>query len=411
MKTLPAMTATMLLAILTSPAAAQDAKVDGLAPTPPMGWNSWNHYACDIDETLIKATADAIVSSGLRDAGYTYVNLDDCWHGERDADGNIQPDPVRFPSGMKALGDYLHERGLKFGIYSDAGSMTCAGRPGSQGFEYQDAAQYARWGVDYIKYDWCNTGGAEEMRNPREAYRTIGRAIVASGRPMVLSICEWGDHEPWLWGKQYGHLWRTTGDIVNCWDCTLGHGHWASSGILPILDQQDAIRAHSGPDGWNDPDMMEVGNLPTLAQNRSHFAMWAMLPAPLIIGTDVPGMDPAIRDTLANPQLVALNQDPLGRPAFRWIGTPNYEVWARSLDGGDWAIAMLNRTGEPQEIAIDWAKVPLEDTQFGINSQVATTRYALRDLWTGAAAGDTGRPLVRRLGAHESAVFRLVAGE
>ena len=260
-----------------------------LAATPPMGWNSWNHYGCNIDEALIKRTADALVASGLRDAGYRYVNLDDCWHGARDERGDIQPDPERFPSGMKALGDYLHARGLKFGIYSDAGEKTCAGRPGSQGREFQDAAQYARWGVDYVKYDWCATGTGAAQRNPREAYVTMARAIAASGREMVLAICEWGENQPWLWGRGIGQLWRTTGDITNCWDCEIGHGSWSSSGILPILDKQRAVRGFAGPGGWNDPDMMEVGNLPTLAENRSHFAMWAMLAAPLIIGTDVPG--------------------------------------------------------------------------------------------------------------------------
>ncbi len=223
---------------LAAPTAAQ--KAEGLALTPPMGWNSWNHYGCNIDEALIRRTADALVASGLRDAGYVYVNLDDCWHGERDAQGAIQPDPQRFPSGLKALGDYLHARGLKFGIYSDAGATTCAGRPGSRGHEFADARQYAAWGVDYVKYDWCATGTGAAQRNPREAYATMSRAIAAAGRPMVLAICEWGENEPWSWGRDYGHLWRTTGDITNCWDCEESHGNWSSFGVLPILDKQRA---------------------------------------------------------------------------------------------------------------------------------------------------------------------------
>ncbi len=398
-------TATLLAGLGITPATAQ--KIEGLAPTPPMGWNSWNHYGCNIDENLIRETADALVASGLRDAGYVNVNLDDCWHGERDAAGNIRPDPERFPSGMKALGDYLHARGLKFGIYSDAGTNTCAGRPGSQGYEFQDARRYAEWGVDYVKYDWCATGEDEEQRNPREAYRTMSRAIAASGRPMVLSVCEWGDNEPWLWAGQYGHLWRTTGDITNCWDCTVGHGSWSSSGILPILDQQDELRPHGGPDGWNDPDMMEVGNLPTLAENRSHFAMWAMLAAPLIIGTDVPGMTPEITAVLANPGLIAINQDRLGRGAMKWIATPQWEAWAKPLADGEWAIALLNRSGETQRVEIDWASVELKDDTFGHRAEFAQQAYAMTDAWSGAAAGDTRRKLARELAPRDTAVFRL----
>ncbi len=397
--------AIVLGSLSASPGAAQ--KIEGLAPTPPMGWNSWNHYGCNIDEALIRETADALVSSGLRDAGYVNVNLDDCWHGERDENGNIQADPERFPSGMKALGDYLHARGLKFGIYSDAGTQTCAGRPGSQGYEFQDARRYAEWGVDYIKYDWCNTGEGAEQRNPREAYRTMSRAIAASGRPMVLSVCEWGDNEPWLWAGQYGHLWRTTGDIINCWDCTVGHGAWSSSGILPILDQQDKLRSFGGRDGWNDPDMMEVGNLPTLAENRSHFAMWAMLAAPLIIGSDVPGMTPEITAILANKRLIAINQDPLGRGAMKWIATPDWEIWAKPLTDGEWAIAMLNRGDEAQSISIDWAAVELKDDTFGHRAEFAQRSYTLTDAWSGKAAGDTRTALTSKVAPRDTAVFRL----
>ena len=391
--------------LCTAPAAAQ--KAEGLALTPPMGWNSWNHYACEIDETLIKRTADAMVSSGLRDAGYVYVNLDDCWHGERDAQGNIQPDPKRFPSGMKALGDYLHEHGLKFGIYSDAGAMTCAGRPGSQGHEFEDARQYAAWGVDYVKYDWCNTGEGVAQRNPREAYATISRAIAESGRPMILSICEWGDHEPWLWGKEIGHLWRTTGDITNCWDCQLGHGNWWSNGILPILDKQVPLRQYSGPGGWNDPDMMEVGNMATAAEDRSHFAMWAMLAAPLIMGTDVTGMTAQTRAILTNPRIIAIDQDSLGRSAMRWRGYPDYDIWAKPLAGDRWAIALLNRSNQPQQISVDWVHGELRDDLTGRDPAFGSRTYAIENAWTGAAEGTTAKPLERRVGPRDTLVFTL----
>ena len=396
---------------LATPSLAQEAAPladPGLAATPPMGWNSWNHYGCNIDEALIERTADALVASGLRDAGYAYVNLDDCWHGARDERGDIQPDPQRFPSGMKALGDYLHARGLKFGIYSDAGEKTCAGRPGSQGREFQDAAQYARWGVDYVKYDWCATGTGPAQRNPREAYATMARAIAASGRPMVLSICEWGENQPWSWGRGVGQLWRTTGDITNCWDCEVGHGAWSSSGILPILDKQRPLRGFSGPGGWNDPDMMEVGNLPSLAENRSHFAMWAMLAAPLIIGTDVPGMKPEIRAILTNPRLIAIDQDALGIAAFRWIGTPETEVWARPLSGGRWAIAALNRSGVARSVTVDWAALgELKDDLKGYRADFGKQMFALRDAWTGRPAGDTARPWIAALAPRDTAVVVL----
>ena len=403
------MTYRLLLSIAAllcaAPAAAQ--KAEGLALTPPMGWNSWNHYGCNIDEALIHQTADALVKSGLRDAGYIYVTLDDCWQVSRDAHGDIQADPQKFPSGMKALGDYLHSRGLKFGIYSDAGAKTCAGRPGSQGHEFQDARQYAAWGVDYVKYDWCNTGSGAAERNPREAYGTMSKAIAASGRPMILSICEWGDHQPWLWGRDYGHLWRTTGDITNCWDCELGHGNWLSHGILNILDMQLPLRAHAGPDGWNDPDMLEVGNLPTLEENRSHFAMWAMLSAPLILGTDVPGMTPAIRDVLANPRIVAIDQDPLGIPAFRWRATPQVELWAKPLADERWAIAALNRSDDRRPVTIDWLHGELRDDMHSRDPAFATRTYALTDAWTGRQAGTTATPLQTTLAPRDTLVFIL----
>jgi alpha-galactosidase len=396
-----------LVAALLLPAAATAQKAPGLALTPPMGWNSWNRYGCQIDQKLIEQTADAMVSSGLRDAGYVYVNIDDCWQGTRDGHGDIQPDAARFPGGMKALGDYLHQRGLKFGIYSDAGAETCAGRPGSQGHEFQDAAQYARWGVDYVKYDWCNVGDGAAQRNPREAYATISAALAASGRPMVLSICEWGRSDPWLWAGDYGHLWRTTGDITNCWDCVVGHGNWFASGVLPILDQQDAIRGYAGPGRWNDPDMLEVGNLPTLNDDRSHFAMWTMLAAPLIVGTDVAALGPEARAVLANPRLVAIDQDALGIEAFKWIARPGLDVWARPLSGGRWAVALLNRGDTPKDARIDWAAVSLEDNLKGKRADLASTRYRLTDAWTGQAAGTTAAPLERTLAPHDTLVFTL----
>jgi len=403
-----AIAASLLAAALAlAPAAAVAQKFPDLAGTPPMGWNSWNHYGCEIDETLVRRTADALVASGMRDAGYVYVNIDDCWQGQRDADGFLQADPERFPSGIAALADYVHERGLKLGIYSDAGTRTCAGRPGSQAHEYQDALQFARWGVDYLKYDWCNTGSGVAQRNPREAYATMRDALHAAGRPIVFSICEWGDNRPWEWAGEIGHLWRTTGDIVNCWNCELGHGSWSSFGVLNILDKQAGLRRYAGPGGWNDPDMMEVGNLPTLAENRSHFALWAMLAAPLIAGTDVIGMKPEIAAILTNPRIVAIDQDPLGLQGFAWLRTPEIEAWARPLAEERWAIAVLNRSDSRRTHTIDFAQHPLSDDLNQKFARIGERHFRITEAWTGTASGTTRAPLTVTLAPRDTAVFVL----
>ena len=278
-----------------------------LAATPPMGWNSWNKFGCDVSEALIRDTADALVASGMRDAGYQYLVVDDCWQVDRDAEGRILADPARFPNGMKAVADYVHARGLKFGIYSDAGAKTCQGRPGSNGFEEIDAASYAAWGVDYLKYDWCSNEGVDA----RIAYVTMRDALRATRRPIVFSMCEWGTSKPWEWARGVAHLWRTTGDILDCWDCT---NTWGGAGWTVLLDKQVGLDKYAGPGGWNDPDMLEVGNPGlTVPESRAHFTMWCMLAAPLMAGNDLRGMAPEIRDILVNPEVIAVDQDPLGR--------------------------------------------------------------------------------------------------
>jgi alpha-galactosidase len=384
-------------------AAAPVYKYASLAQTPPMGWNSWNTFGCNISEALIRETADAMVKSGMRDAGYVYVNIDDCWHGGRDANGVIQANGARFPSGIKALADYVHAKGLRLGIYSDAGEKTCGGHPGSQGHEYQDALQYSRWGVDYLKYDWCNT----EDRQAAEAYRTMAKAIVAAGRPMVFSICEWGTNKPWSWGAPLGHLWRTTGDITNCWDCTVGHGSWTSSGVMQILDKQDDLRKHGGPGHWNDPDMMEVGNMPAVNEDRAHFAMWAMLAAPLIAGNDVRKMSDATRAILTNKDVIAVDQDPLGLSGFAHRKEAGVEIWIKPLAGDAWALALLNRNREARPVTIDWKKQRFEDALNHRDTVFAKTTYALRNLFARAAAGTTAAPLKVVVAGHDVAMFRL----
>ena len=257
---------------------------NGLARTPPMGWNSWNKFACNVSEKLIKEMADAMVTSGMRDAGYIYLVIDDCWQIDRDAQGNILPDPQRFPSGMKALADYIHSKGLKFGLYSDAGTLTCQKRPGSRGYEFQDARQYAAWDVDYLKYDWCSTS----TQNAQASYSIMRDALLKAGRPIVFSICEWGTAKPWLWARDVGNLWRTTGDIQDCWDCKRD---WGGMGVVHILDLQDGLQSYAGPGHWNDPDMLEVGNGGmTTTEYRAHFSLWCLLASPLMAGNDLRSM-------------------------------------------------------------------------------------------------------------------------
>ncbi|MGB8988128.1 MAG: glycoside hydrolase family 27 protein, partial [Candidatus Sulfotelmatobacter sp.] len=343
----------------------------GLAATPPMGWNSWNKFACNVSEDMIKSMADAMVKSGMTDAGYQYVNIDDCWQVSRDANGNIVADPQHFPHGMKAVGDYIHSLGLKFGVYSDAGSKTCAGRPGGLGHEYQDALQYAAWGVDYLKYDWCNT----TTQDAKASYANIRAALDTSGRAIVLSICEWGTAKPWLWGKEAGgNLRRTTGDIKDRWG---GPEKWpdgtcCSNGVLGILDQQVGLQSYAGPGHWNDPDMLEVGNGGmTDTEYRSHFSLWAILAAPLIAGNDLRDMRPEIHDILTNKEVIAIDQDAMGREGERVWRNGDLEVWSKQLQNGSRAVILLNRGSAEQNISARW-----EDLGYPTNITAS-----VRDLW------------------------------
>jgi alpha-galactosidase len=374
MKTSRSVLGTLLGALLlVTVAVAQESAAPSanLALTPPMGWNSWNKFACNVSEDMIKGMADAVVKSGMKDAGYEYVNIDDCWQVSRDARGNIVADPQRFPHGMKAVGDYIHSLGLKFGVYSDAGSKTCAGRPGGLGHEYQDAIQYAAWGVDYLKYDWCST----TTQDAKASYANIRAAVDAAGRPIVLSICEWGTAKPWLWGKEAGgNLWRTTGDISDRWE---GHNKWpdgscCSDGMLAILDLQVGLASYAGPGHWNDPDMLEIGNGGMSdTEYRAHFSLWAMLAAPLIAGNDLRNMRPEIHDILTNKEVIAVDQDALGREGERVWKNGDLEVWAKQLKDGSRAVVLLNRGSSEQEISANWEDI-------GYPSHVSAS---VRDLW------------------------------
>jgi len=341
-----------------------------LAATPPMGWNSWNKFGCNVDENLIRQTADAMVKSGMKDAGYQYVVIDDCWQTSRDKEGNIVADPEHFPSGIKALADYVHSKGLKFGIYSDAGEKTCAGRPASRGHEFQDARQYAAWGVDYLKYDWCNT----TTQDARASYALMRDALNAAGRPIVFSMCEWGTAKPWLWGKGVGNLWRTTGDIQDRWQ---GKKEWkpgdcCSNGMLDIVDEEAELASYAGPGHWNDPDMLEVGNGGmTLPEYHAHFSLWAILAAPLISGNDLRDMKPEIAEILMNQEVIAVDQDKLGRQGRRVRKEGDLEVWARPLEGGNRAAVLLNRGTTEKSITVKW-------TDLDYPGQMTAE---VRDLW------------------------------
>jgi alpha-galactosidase len=362
----------------------------GLALTPPMGWNSWNKFGCHVSADMIKGMADAMVKSGMKDAGYQYVVIDDCWQVARDADGNIVPDPKTFPDGIKPVADYVHSLGLKFGIYSDAGSQTCAGRPGGLGHEYQDAIKYAAWGVDYLKYDWCHTS----TQDAKSSYANIRNALDAAGRPIVLSICEWGSHQPWLWGKDVGgNLWRTTGDIQARWS---GKKEWkpgdcCSFGVVDIIDAEDSIYSYAGPGHWNDPDMLEVGNGElTAAENRSHFSFWALLAAPLMAGNDLRDMKPEVHDILTNKEVIAVNQDPLGRQGRRVWKNGDLEVWSKPLARGARAVILFNRGVTEQEITARWGDL---DYPEGLSA-------AVRDVWEKKDLGKVSGRFLAKVPSH-----------
>lgn len=388
---------------LTIGANALAKKFEQIGKTPPLGWNSWNTFACNVDEQLIRDMADAMVTSGMKDAGYEYINIDDCWHGERDSAGRIQANKERFPSGMKALADYVHAKGLKIGIYSDAGNKTCAGYPGSRGHEYQDALTYAEWGIDYLKYDWCDT----ENINAIGAYTTMRDALQSAGRPVYFSICEWGDNKPWEWAQKVGHSWRTTGDIYPCWNCELNHGSWSSWGVLPILDKQEKLRKFADPGHWNDMDMMEVGNGMTEAQDRSHFSLWAIMSSPLIAGNDLRNMSDITRKILTNKKVIAINQDALGVQAMKYIHAGDLMVFAKPLEHGEWAFLFLNRGNTSLKITHDWQHYyELKDDIFNHHIDFRKAKFTWVDLWKGNK-GNTNTPLQLNIPAHDVVMLLL----
>ena len=381
----------VLLAVVLFVAGAPAVGADGLALTPPMGWNSWNKFGCDVSEKLMKEMADALVSTGMKDAGYQYLVIDDCWQVRRDAGGRIVPDPDRFPSGMKALADYVHGKGLKFGLYSDAGTGTCQKRPGSKDHEAIDARTYAEWGVDYLKYDWCNAEG----QDTRDSYARMSRSLRASGRPIVFSICEWGSTRPWLWAPGIGHLWRSTGDIQDCWDCGKS---WGGMGVVHIIDLQADLHPFAGPGHWNDPDMLEVGNGGlTTAESRAHFSFWALLAAPLMAGNDLRSMSAETLEILTNPEVIAVDQDALGMQGRKVRDNGPQEVWMKPLGDGSKAVILFNRGTEAGNIGISWEDISL----------APGGKALVRDLWKKADVGSFAGRFEAKVAPHDVVMVRI----
>jgi alpha-galactosidase len=295
-----------------------------------MGWNSWNHFGCHINEKIIKQMADAMIKTGMKAAGYEYINIDDCWmSNHRNSKGQLVPNPKRFPHGIKRLAKYVHSKGLKLGIYSSAGTRTCQGLPASLGHEKTDAKSFASWGIDYLKYDNCYNQGKPYI----ERYAAMGKALLATGRPIVYSICEWGVKAPWQWAPKLGNLWRTTGDIRDNWQS-----------VMNILDQQVGLYKYAGPGHWNDPDMLEVGNGGmSTTEYKAHFSLWAILAAPLIAGNDLRHMSAATKNILENKAVIAIDQDPKGVEGHKAVDDGSQEVWVKPLSDGSEAVLLLNR--------------------------------------------------------------------
>lgn len=353
---------------------------NGLAETPPMGWNSWNYFRCyDVNEDVIKETADAMVESGMKDAGYEYVVIDDCWQAfERDENGNLQANPDRFPSGIKALADYVHERGLKLGIYTVPGTETCAmhwddypsDKIGSYGHVKQDAEQFAKWGVDYLKYDWCRADVTEGLEHI-PAFTKMRDALEAIERPILYGISEYGDTKPWEWAQPIANMWRTTSDI---------QANWGS--LMTILDQQADLYKYAGPGHWNDPDMLQVGN-PGLSEteNRAHFSLWSMLAAPLMAGNDIRHMSDSTAEILSNKEVTAIDQDSIGMQGRKISDDGDYEIWMRPLTNGNRAVILLNRNKSNADMSVNVKDLGLPDQD---------KSYEIRDLWTHTTSQTTG---------------------
>jgi alpha-galactosidase len=383
--------AALALTMAMTPAAAlvtsgpAEALGNGLARTPQMGFNDWNAYGCNVSETLIKTTAKAMHDNGMAAAGYRYVNIDDCWlTHNRDGGGNLVPDPAKFPDGIAGTAAYVHSLGLLLGIYEDAGSATCAGYPGSLGHEQQDARTFAAWGVDYLKYDNCNNQGI----GAQGRYTAMRDALAATGRPILFSLCDWGQENVWTWGAGVGNSWRTTGDI----NASFGS-------MLSIFHANAGLAGYAGPGGWNDPDMLEIGNGMSATEDRTEFSLWAEMAAPLVAGTNIARASATTLSILSNKAVIAVDQDSLGKQGRLVSSAGGHDVMTKPLANGDVAVVLFNETGSTATIA----------TTTGAVGKTGASRYTLTDLWTGATSTTSGA-ISASIPAHGTVMLR-VAGQ
>jgi alpha-galactosidase len=388
--------AVLLLALATSglflgvrTATPAQALGNNLALTPPMGWNDWNAYGCNVSETLVKQTADKIVSSGLASAGYQYVNIDDCWmQHNRDSAGNLQPDFGKFPDGISGTAAYVHSKGLKLGIYEDAGTSTCAGYPGSLGHEAQDARSFAAWGVDYLKYDNCYNNGSSTTQQYIQRYSAMRDALAATGRPIVYSICEWGVNAPWTWAAPVGNLWRTTGDIQANYNS-----------MLSIFHQNVGLAAYAGPGQWNDPDMLEVGNGMSATEDRAHFSLWAEMAAPLLAGNNLVNASSTTLSILGNKAVIAVDQDPAGKQGRMVSSSGGLDVLAKPLANGDVSVVLFNENSSTATISTTAAAI----------GKTGASSYGLTDLWSNATSSTSGT-ISASVPGHGVVMYRVTGG-
>ena len=358
---------------------------NGLALTPQMGFNDWNAYGCNVSESLIKSTAVAIHNDGMQAAGYQYVNIDDCWMTpSRNSAGQLVPDPNKFPDGISGTATYVHSLGLKLGIYEDAGTNTCAGYPGSLGHESTDAQTFASWGVDYLKYDNCNNQGVSAQAR----YTTMRDALAATGRPILFSLCDWGQENVWTWGANAGNSWRTTGDI----NASFGS-------MLSIFHNNVGLASYAGPGHWNDPDMLEIGNGMSATEDRTEFSLWAEMAAPLISGTNIANASSTTLSILTNKNLVAIDQDSLGRQGTEVSAGNGLDVLAKPLSNGDVAVALFNENGSSATIS----------TTVGAIGKSGASSYTLTDQWSGATSTTSGT-ISATVPAHGTVVYRVAGG-
>ena len=373
----------LLLACMLLPALVQ-AYDNGLGRTPQMGWNSWNHYRCSVNQTVLMATADAFLANHLPEFGYKYVNVDDCWAGSRGSDGKIQPDTTTFPDFQRMI-DYIHSKDLLFGLYSDSGNKTCAGRPGSLSYETQDAQSYAKWKVDYLKYDNCNNDGIP----PEKRYPVMEKALNETGWPIFYSLCEWGDDNPAMWAPAVGNSWRTTGDIHDDWDT-----------MIDRADLNDKWWSYAGPYGWNDPDMLEVGNGGmTTTEYETHFSLWCLMKAPLLIGCDVTNVSGDTLSILTNSDAIAVNQDPMGIQGYKRVSEGAVEVWAGPLSHPTPSVAaiLLNRGNDTANITAKWSDI-------GLDPAVMAEVY---DIWQHKSLGSFTGSVTASVPSHGVAFYRI----